>query len=224
MPSWTLPIALLLVGCETAGEPLPAPSDSEDSATDTTLPLCEDPEPILERGGLPSGYQRCTDGAINRGQPEPLDLTHYAEQVRECPGASPKIGGDCTEDADCGREPNGQCASWWNGFDQNCYCQYLCSSDLDCEPGTICVSPKASSYDWPVCVPATCTQDADCPSGECGLGTARDMDTIYAELSCRSEADTCHGDDGCGVSSGGQYCLPEGEDGAFRCEDYTIWD
>lgn len=214
----TVPAALLLAVGACGDDPLP-----DDSAPEPSVLGCDDPRSILDHAGQPSGYVRCADGSIDRSEAKPLAMEWYAARMDGCGYGKP--GHEiCTQDADCTERPNGKCESFWTGFVDFCDCVYLCAGDEDCEDGQVCISPEASTYDWPVCVAATCSQDADCPSGECGVGSASDACARTAMLACRSENDTCRSDEGCREENHGNFCLPWGEGASFTCANYWVYD
>ncbi len=218
MTRTTLSLAcLLLTACGGAADPT-----TDDSAPGGLLG-CDSPEAILDHQGAASGYVRCADGAINRSEALPVDMAHYDEGMLSCP--EEKAGNfACSSDTDCTARPNGRCTTFWTGFVDVCDCVYLCGSDSDCEADEICLSPKAAYLRFPECVPASCTQDADCPSGECGVGSASDGNYRTGAAHCRSEADDCHGDNGCSESSAGILCLMDEDQQRFTCQNYWYYD
>jgi hypothetical protein len=98
-----------------------------------------------------------------------------------------------------------------------CQCSYGCASDADCAGlgfEAICACPAGEGTpSAPTCVPADCSEDAACPSGECGFGTRDTGCGIEHYAVCRSASDTCRADGQC---NGGQ-CSPVGLDTEFGC-------
>lgn len=208
-----------VVGCEVTEEPGDSLPDSQpDDSVPASVLGCDNPALIMDRD-VYSGFVRCADGAINREEPAAVNMAWYAERMDGCWTDEPHKFARCLEDSDCSEQPNGKCTVHSTGMVDYCQCAYLCENDDDCYGG-ICISPAASAYGWPECVSSACTRNSDCPSGECGLGTASDHDATYARLACRSEQDECHSSADC--DDGG--CLPRGANGRFICEDYWVYD
>ncbi len=221
---WCVRLAMCLVlttlGCEPDPAPTPETQDSspgDSEPTDSEEPSllgCEDPQPIGE-----TGYVRCADGAINRSEVKDVVLSQYTTRQGSCPEEKAGMYA-CSSDADCNARPNGHCKSFWTGFVAVCDCVYLCGSDSDCNAGQVCIPPGAAKISYPECFPAGCTQDSDCESGECGVGSASDGEHRTAGLACRDEYDECHGDFDCN----GAYCLTNTACAQFTCQGYLYYD
>ncbi|MFO0760805.1 MAG: ferritin-like domain-containing protein [Byssovorax sp.] len=156
---------------------------------------CVDPMPALDPLGNDTGFVRCADGTVHRAAITGCDPTAGAPL---CDGNEQAI--HCATDADCAEHPHGRCAHI-PGFAEGggphtiCGCTYPCLEDADCNVGEACVCAGvvlSALHPWSACAPATCTTDADCPSGECG---AVFFDTGCGfgapVLACRSAADGC---------------------------------
>ncbi len=166
---------------------------------------CEDPDPMIGGDGQPTGYVRCADGSVNRVDALPIDVEHFLGQVPACTADEDPA---CVSERDCTDAPDGACAQFSNEFGPWCACAYLCSTDADCEDGQVCLHPKVYGYEWPSCVDATCTTNADCPSGECGVWMQESCDLVRAGLACRGEEDDCRTMYDCRVpDSHGNHCV-----------------
>ncbi len=209
---WSL--VALIVGCE---------GTEVDSALPASILGCDEPRVILDQRDELSGYVRCDDGAINRTEAVDVDVELYTDGMLSCPES--KAGQfACSSDDDCTARPNGRCTTFWTGCMDVCDCVYLCGSDDDCGDDEICLSPDASAFSYPECIPATCSVDADCPSGECGVASARDGDHRTAAARCRSDADECHGEDECDNSATGTLCMDNSQEERFACRNYWYYD
>ncbi len=171
---------------------------------------CKNPEPVLASNGEPTGYVRCSDGAVDRAMALecPVLVTAFACRGNETQRA-------CETDADCTAGPNGFCKSGQRGGDgmSTCGCVYPCKSDSDCGADQVCMCPGVD-YDGPsvaTCVPATCKTNGDCESGECGATVFHDGCGTSMELACRGPGDECRSDKSCG-----EDCAP-----GFKCREAT---
>ncbi len=178
---------------------------------------CENPVPIAQADGSPSGYVRCADGAINRVQQVACN-----EPAPACKGTEVNLG--CTTDADCGATPGAKCAH----YDEvpggeipgdSCNCVYPCSTDSDCPAGNICACNGVVPMNAPfaACVTASCVTNADCPSGECGISSYDDGCYRDIELACRTPGDPCRADAAC---QDGYQCVTANNSGAWSCETF----
>ena len=167
------------------------------SAGGPTIPVCQNPKPLLDTYGRPTGFDECLGGSITR--PEPRDCTSTAPRPTSCPGAVSADGGPqtgCVRDADCTAMANGYCDSntrFGGPVPYGCYCRYGCVRDADCGQGQICLCGEPTGQ----CVQATCTRDADCASagGLCLSYTAECGGTAFA---CQTTFDSCVSDVDCG--------------------------
>jgi hypothetical protein len=134
------------------------------------------------------GFDECASGAVRRrkavtcppvptGPPGPCYPAHPA----------------CGSDAECTSAPHGVCSNV-HGLVGLCGCMYTCSSDDDCNPGSICVCNSAGG----TCVVAICVDDASCPTGSvCASALRQGMG--YEVFRCQANDDECLGDGDCGI-------------------------
>jgi len=169
------------------------PSDASPDDGDAEPTRCEDPQELLQRGGTPSGFVKCADGTIQRVEARPADPSN---DTPSCVGDENTLY--CESDADCTERPHGRCISVQvsieGGIDQTryCNCQYTCATDADCPTGQACIPGKiVDGIPIALCVPANCTTNADCASGECGLSVHHNGCGLTVSLGCREESDTC---------------------------------
>jgi len=185
------------------------------STSTGTSSACVDPQPMLQAGGTPSGFVRCADGSIDRV--EPAVCEEPFPPGTSCAGTEMFLS--CTADADCSERPFGRCLSgtYVETGEAFCQCSYGCASDADCAGlgfEAICACPAGEGTpSAPTCVPADCTENAACASGECGFGTRDTGCGIEHYAVCRSASDTCRADGQC---NGGQ-CSPVGLATEFAC-------
>jgi hypothetical protein len=147
---------------------------------------CEAPEPILQPGGEPSGYETCDDG-----------FRHRADAVTcELPTLAACDTGEeydtCETSADCTEQPFGFCVAEVVGNPpERCGCVYGCETDADCAAEEVCSCAGVSS-DIPRCIPAGCHTSADCGGGLCGLDvTTGGCGNVSRRLACLTEASEC---------------------------------
>jgi hypothetical protein len=151
-------------------------------------------------GEVPSGIEQCPDLSWHRYAAVPCSNSSLDDE----PCVGDACGGGC---------PPGQlCAdnSW-----QECACITPCANDADCAPGEACLCHMLGNW-ITRCVPADCRTDADCSGFDCGV--SRDGCHDANRLSCRTDADVCHGDAQCD----GHYCSYI-ED-ASRWECIELWE
>jgi len=172
-------------------------------------------EDIVQLGyELSAGFERCADGRVRRVKVSTCMAPVRAENPQcgqdEFDGCSP---GSCNE------APFGACVS---GFDTGCYCSYSgCSTDADCEEGTICAcaadGPDLPSFSQ--CIPALCRSDADCGGFGCELAYANDGCGPSFVMACRTPYDECVSAADCPPEQGFDGCSPSyySEDGVWRC-------
>ena len=200
-----------LVGC---GEKDPIDSEDRDTQWPTEVtPECDGATDVL-LDGLPTGYEQCPDGAINRVSAVAVDPTISAAA---CAGTETYTY--CSTDADCTDNAYGKCATGvedWSGA-TFCGCVYSCTADSDCSSGQVCapagIKELGWGVDWSMCVAAGCTTNADCTSGECGFDSFDDGCGPVPVLACRDESqDACRVDDDCGNDCGAASAT-----GPFEC-------
>lgn len=166
------------------------------------------------------GIVRCPDDRVNRIGGGTFDPTITAPS---CVGNEDIL--DCTSDAQCSDGTNGRCiqdTTYLEGDSGDgdgdpgtiCRCAYSCSSDADCEQGSICVPPAVSYSDWPICIPAGCQIGSECGEcGECGMAASLQhvscAGPVYA-VECRTADDLCAG--GCKLGT----CFPA-PNGQWQC-------
>ena len=178
---------------------------------------CVDPQPIVI-DGVDSGYVKCADGAIDRleeiacGEPSPAGAACVGDELNL----------QCTTDADCSAQPYGRCLHYndeFKGGGTYCGCAYGCESDADCGDGRICLCGGVTAeFASSRCVDANCTTGEDCEPEACGLAVYNDGCGAYPTLTCRSDADGCHGNLDCPTS---YNCSPGSTDPAvvYVCKD-----
>ncbi len=189
--------------------------------TATATEPCPGAESLLSPGGLPTGFERCADGAVNRVEAlaVPADGLGHA-----CTGGTGAM--ECSNDNACTDGPRGQCVGDWTEADDtgearrySCVCQYHCEDDSDCEADEACVSSWVTDTHIPAfCAMAECRTGEDCPERECGLSAYSDGCDVGVSLLCRdAETDTCRVDEDCPKASqscGWDYQSPE----FFACQ------
>ncbi len=195
---WAFTSLLTLGACGTT-EPSPRPH-------------CEDPQPILDPAGEPSGYERCADGSRIRVASMPVDLGWYADELQPCFDQDPGDDQECYAHGDCGVSPNARCLchrSYWLNWN---VCVEVCASDADCGEQEVCVAPEqgGSYLDVPTCRGVRCRGPEDCASGECGAAWATGDNSAYFATGCRSAYDRCRTSKHC--ERAGEFCWPTGPD------------
>jgi hypothetical protein len=174
---------------------------------------CDDPQPIVQSDGSPSGFERCSDGFVHRvaavtcSVPTPVSTCETPHEFSECAAA-----------ADCVAQPYGACvqqAAWQGG---GCECAYGCATDADCGAGSMCGCGDAIA-DGPRCIGGGCTTDADC-AGLCGLdpvsGGCGLTGYLLACLDAGAECRTCCPEEiGCYDNPGEPRC--DSIDGQWVC-------
>lgn len=183
---------------------------------------CDDPKPVLDPDGDPSGLIACDDGAINRGSDAPSPT---AIEGLTCPPDVPN--GDCEVDADCVDGSHGRClgfdAYYPTPGDERCGCTYSCAHDDECAANEACLHPTdlalAAQVGHGLCVPAGCRSDADCPSGECGLSVWQNGGCgTVVQFQCRDAAvDTCRAPADCATGRTEAYCAWGEKGDHFEC-------
>ncbi len=174
---------------------------------------CVSPTPILQPDGKDTGFVKCADGAIDRVAPATCTVTG----VDTCQGTEMTL--ECVTSADCQAKKFGSCITYSGGAPgpevTGCGCQYQCSSDADCDPGSICACAGITDPGKAFCIPAPgCATGADCASGECGYSEYNYGCGTEYNLYCRAGADACRGAADCD-----QYyeCAVETPGSPFTC-------
>lgn len=144
---------------------------------------CESSSPMI--AGQDTGFQRCDSGFIHR--PATAACTSVLPRATEICAEG---AGACSTDADCADQPNGFCAS---GFDGGCSCRAGCITDADCAAGSICQCGDPVGR----CVKADCTTDADCDAGLCATAQVGDPGCGTTEFVCQTGDDECVVDADC---------------------------
>lgn len=117
----------------------------------------------------------------------------------------------CAVDADCAYLKYGFC-DVVPGPGGSTQCLSGCMQDADCAAGEIC----ECLYEIGRCVAASCSTDADCNGGFCGLvedrGLCDDGSTPSMQFLCTTVADSCRISQDCasfrcGVENGARACL-----------------
>ena len=159
---------------------------------------CEGAVTIVASDGTDSGFVICADGGVDR-----VRATTHASTGGDsaaCPGA---CGSSCIRPAFCG-----QLAT------PTCTCLPGCASDADCAVGSVCDFRGGGTA---TCAPATCTANADCPSGRCGDARGdRCAQVFTGAIACRTAVDTCASDEQCGSGGGTAPCTVQA--GSFLCD------
>ena len=111
---------------------------------------------ILDSSGMPTGYERCSNGNIHRVSAERTDA-YTTIEGESCRGDEDD-GRDCEVDADCTAGANGRCMHEESTnvpspeVYESCSCVYSCASDADCAgvAGTVCEALQGGTS---VCLP-----------------------------------------------------------------------
>lgn len=191
---------------------------STDTSSDTGAAMpCQTPtdcQPIfLELGDdmpsdIESGWVICNEESV-----------YYREKAVDCVFAAfwPACEGqpgECAVDADCPGKQD--CVNQYG----TCACAKQCMSDGECEDGEICMCAESSnSPGWlailNTCVPADCSENADC-TGECGCRGSQFFCGTIESAQCPTVADECSDDDDCGDG----YCGWNHDETRWTCEQY----
>jgi hypothetical protein len=179
----------------------------------TSAPLCTNATSLFDKGGQPTGYIRCADGAINResavGCTQPITAP-------ACKGT--EASRSCDTAANCTERPHGFCMSGWGQVGTYCSCVYPCLNDAECGANEACLCPgiEENGPSVATCAPASCKTNSDCSSGECGASIHFNGCGHELALHCRGPSDTCRSDEAC--EHGGCAAMQQGtEPAAFRC-------
>jgi hypothetical protein len=168
---------------------------SESGGADGPIDLtCDDPQPILQGDGTPSGFVQCDDG-----------FRHRAEAVA-C--VVPDVGPCDSCSSDCSELPLGRCVE--NPGEGSCSCVASCETDADCGENQAC----ACLGDVPRCVPATCTTTAECGDGLCGISGSASCE-LDSSLACLVASSECRST----ICEGGTECVCYASSGAYSCHD-----
>ena len=186
--------------------------DGDTGETDTGVEpdpyLCDNPVEILQAGtDLPSGFVSCDDGFVHRVAPvecvapQGTDTAICAEFPNAC-----GTGADCTD---------GLYGSCQDDGIQGCVCNYGCSTDADCDAGSICACAGVIGQQA-TCIPANCVTDDNCGAGLCGLSTYQGCCGDSYQLACADPIEECHVNADCGLD----LCdpsWPEGGEVMHQC-------
>ena len=161
------------------------------------ITLCEGATMILQANGQESGFAECPDGSLHRVYPATCDTS-----VTACDGSESNT--QCTSDADCTEGPNGKCGRRSSDpyylTEDVCGCIYPCETDADCG-GDVCVCAGVvarGGLTWSECANASsCNENADCPSGECGISSHDHGCGHDVGLACRNADDVCRSSADC---------------------------
>lgn len=148
-------------------------------------PACENAEALLQSDGSPSGLERCADGRLLRVAAvrcvNPLPPFAACETPDGCPGGCTGAHSACV----AGEGP---------GVD--CYCATGCATDADCPEDAFCKCNGGGAGSE--CVrsgtlgePGNCRTGADCPSGQCRLGSQSDGCSTEWYTGCDTAASEC---------------------------------
>lgn len=96
----------------------------------------------------------------------------------------------------------------------------VCRTDADCgTPNLVCVcGGMLPNLPGSVCAPRSCDTDADCPLGECGVGTYQDGCARQTFLACRTSDDACRTDADCTRAGTPGECAPLSATSSFACQ------
>ncbi len=184
-------------------------ADSGSETTGGSPTQCDQPEPLLQSGGTPTGFEQCEDGRIIRTGPS---ICESAGSGGSCSKPSPEMG--CTSAADCTARPFGRCDDIVSGpGGAGCGCSYGCETDADCPSGQACA---CGSVGRAQCIPQTCASATDCEADEqCVLGSLPNACSPAYTVQCTTPDDVCsfHSDcdsfDACYPSGGVWDCQTE---------------
>jgi hypothetical protein len=142
---------------------------------------CDNPQPVEQESGNPSGWVQCDNGFKHRVEAIACDVPFDASSCGPDAGCE---GGTCMQD-----------------FDEGWTCVPGCATDADCADGSVCVCSGVLPGEPSQCVPAGCLIDGECGEGLCGLsiddGSSAGCDTYY-DVGCAGPYD-CHSTDECAV-------------------------
>ncbi len=184
-------VFLLLAGCgsDDSGDAVGTTAMTAGSGTFTLT--CERPTAVLQPGGNPSGFETCDDGFVHRVS-APICVVTPPDNAQ----CVPLFGGDsgCSTDADCTERPFGACIDTEaidGSSPSGCQCEYGCETDADCPDGRVCACGRGPSS-RSQCIVASCSTDADCGGGLCGLGAPYNpCGTSPVSLSCLTADSEC---------------------------------
>ena len=179
--------------------------------TSSVASPCEDPMPVLDFEGNPTGYETCARGGNHRVSAEECTI-RLPRENDECPSADAG-GSTCQTDADCTDGLYGVCGP--QGQALACSCNYGCKTDADCAGGGVCLCAGVAGR----CTPATCRTDDDCEDGfQCRAfqdPTTNLCDSTRFE--CQTAEDTCQDNEDCNRSRG-ELCASDST-GVHRCRE-----
>jgi len=107
--------------------------------------------------------------------------------------------GNCAADSECTARPEGYCEG---GINMPCECNYPCRRDEECQAGEICECLSG------VCMPATCTTDADCNGAFCAQYALTNV--CRWGFACQTPSDECASRGDCDQQQAQQCSLTDG--------------
>lgn len=153
------------------------------------------PNPIETEPG--SGTVRCDNGLVHR--PTPGTCPAYVPNTDVIPASRFPNGDECFTDAECSERALGYCKpaalTFFGNPNPSNICVYACTTDADCESGSICQCDATRGY----CREADCVTDDSCPADAfCALNPPG---CGYPTFSCQSADDECAVDADCGAAN-----------------------
>lgn len=190
-------------------------SPDTDTSGEPVDVACTDEVEILQFDGVtPSGFRRCSDGFVHLAASQTC-------LVPEAPAACSSDEGDmCTTSAECTERPHGACLDDPSVL-VGCGCVYGCETNADCGGDEVCACTGV--VDWPVCIPAGCTDAASCGDAAalCGLGTkAHQCGNVDVELACLTAISECRSECAPAINCYDDEVVPSCEivEGAWACD------
>lgn len=155
-----------------------------------------------------SGYRECDNGLVHR---ESLGTcaAYVPSNTIWLPSSRPNED-ECISDANCQAKPYGACVPGTMQYAQPVtvnHCVYGCTTDAECDPGTICVCGDNGG----ACRAASCTKDHDCGLGSFCAEYAESCGTP-AGFSCLKESDRCQVSSECRA---GEVCTADSDEVRF---------
>src|SRR5688500_14112841 len=136
-------------------EPTGGTSGSSGSAGGGIDLSCNDPMPVWDFTGAPTGFVTCDGGFIHR--PERVDCTSKVPRPNAVIEPGEAAVANCTMDSDCAGLPYGHCIVERISYpaSTNASCVAGCIRDEDCDAGSLCLCGDPVGR----CVAASCTLD-----------------------------------------------------------------
>ncbi len=180
-----------IAGCghDPGGAPHPPSSPAPSSPPPPSLLFpCDDPG-SLKVAGQETGYAFCTGGPVYRAKAQtcPTNIPHDTGKICHL---NMEVW-SCKEDAECATNPNGFCSRVPKA--DSCSCQYGCTTDAECDPGSICMCEDPVGR----CVLASCTSNADCKEGALCAEYVPTSTCDTIAFACQDELDECQMDRDC---------------------------